>query len=81
MTGNPPRHIASDVPVPQGITFQPDIYPKVLMYPFFALSIRRALLGKKYADRRELHERHIRWMLKPANLMGRITIAVARRVT
>lgn len=54
--------------------------PMVLMYPFFAFSIRRALLGKKYADRRELHERHIRWMLKPANLMGRITIAVARRV-
>lgn len=54
--------------------------PMMLMYPFFAFSIRRALLGKKYADQRQLHERHIHWMLKRENLMGRITIAVARRV-
>ncbi|HXF96132.1 MAG TPA: class I SAM-dependent methyltransferase [Gemmatimonadales bacterium] len=52
-----------------------------VLYPLLALALRRKLLRPKYAERRALHRRHLRWMLHPANLMGRITIALARRVT
>ena len=50
-----------------------------LLYPFLALLLRAKLLGARYQDRTALHRRHLRWMLHPANLMGRITIAVLRR--
>jgi hypothetical protein len=55
-------------------------WPWMALYPAFVLLLRRALLGKKYADRLPLHHRHMHWMLQRENLMGRITIAVARRV-
>lgn len=50
------------------------------LYPLLALALRRKLLRRRYADRLALHRRHLKWMLHPANLMGRITIALARRV-
>lgn len=53
--------------------------PTAVLYPFLWLSVRRHLLRAKYAGVLELHRRHIRWMLCRANLMGRITIAVARK--
>lgn len=53
--------------------------PMALLYPLLALALRGKLLRRKFAGVRALHERHIRWMLDRANLMGRITIAVARR--
>jgi len=55
-------------------------WPWMTLYPLFVLLLRRALLGKKYNDRLPLHHRHMHWMLKRENLMGRITIAVARRI-
>ncbi|HEX9704311.1 MAG TPA: class I SAM-dependent methyltransferase [Gemmatimonadales bacterium] len=51
-----------------------------LLYPALALLLRSKLLRARYRDRAALHRRHLRWMLHPANLMGRITIAVVRRV-
>ena len=54
--------------------------PAILLYPVFALALRLKLRRKEYADLLPLYRRHIRWMLTPANLMGRITIAVGRRV-
>jgi 2-polyprenyl-3-methyl-5-hydroxy-6-metoxy-1,4-benzoquinol methylase len=54
--------------------------PMLLLYPFLALALRGKLLRRKYVDARALHLRHVRWMLDRANLMGRITIAVGRRV-
>lgn len=55
--------------------------PMLFLYPLLAVAIRKKLLRKKYRDKLKLHRRHIRWMLHPANLMGRITIAVARKGT
>jgi len=55
------------------------IIPAVLLYPLLAVAIRRKLLRKKHRNARELHRRHIHWLLSPASLMGRITIAVARK--
>lgn len=49
------------------------------LYPLLALALRVKLLRRKHRPLRDLHRRHIRWMLHPANLTGRITIAVARR--
>ena len=54
--------------------------PAILLYPVFALALRLKLLRKEYANLLPLYRRHIRWMLTPANLMGRITIAVGQRV-
>jgi hypothetical protein len=54
--------------------------PAILLYPVFALALRLKLLRKEYADLLPLYRRHVRWMLTSANLMGRITIAVGRRV-
>lgn len=54
--------------------------PMVFLYPVLAIALRAKLLRKKYASLEPLYRRHVRWMLRPANLMGRITIAVATRV-
>ncbi len=54
--------------------------PMLLLYPFLVLALRAKLLRRKHAAARPLHLRHLRWMLHRANLMGRITIAVGRRV-
>lgn len=51
----------------------------MLLYPIFALALRRKFLKKKFSDKWDLHRRHIRWLLSPANLIGRITIAAARK--
>lgn len=51
-----------------------------LLFPLLALSLRRKLLRHKYSSARALHCRHIRWMCTPANLLGRITILVARKL-
>lgn len=53
--------------------------PMALLYPLLALALRGKLVRKEYADLQPLYRRHIRWMLHPANLMGRITIAVGRK--
>jgi SAM-dependent methyltransferase len=50
-----------------------------LLVPLLRLALRAKLLRGKYRGQRELHLRHLRWMLHPANLLGRITIAVAQR--
>lgn len=55
------------------------IVPMALLYPWLALALRAKLLRKKHAPMRAVYQRHIRWMLHRANLLGRITIAVARR--
>lgn len=47
------------------------------LYPLLALALRRKLLRSRHRALRDLHRRHLRWMLCPANLLGRITIAVA----
>lgn len=54
--------------------------PMLLIYPLLALALRVKLLRRKYQQQWPLHRRHLRWMLHRANLMGRITIAVGRRV-
>jgi 2-polyprenyl-3-methyl-5-hydroxy-6-metoxy-1,4-benzoquinol methylase len=54
--------------------------PALLLYPVLALALRGKLLRSKHREARALHRRHLRWMLHHANLMGRITIAVGRRV-
>jgi len=55
------------------------VIPALLLYPLLALALRRKLLRAKHRQSRELHRRHIRWLLTPASLMGRITIAVAKK--
>jgi len=50
-----------------------------LLYPVFALAIRLKLLRRKYASMREVYIRHLKWVVHPANLLGRITIAVGRK--
>jgi len=47
--------------------------------PLFRYALRRKLFKPRHRQARALHERHVRWMLDPANLMGRVTIAVARK--
>jgi SAM-dependent methyltransferase len=51
----------------------------LLLYPLFALAIRLKLLRRKYADMHEVYKRHMKWVVHPANLLGRITIAVGRK--
>lgn len=53
--------------------------PTILFYPLLALAIRLKFLYNRKVEKRQLRRRHIRWMLHPANLMGRITIAVGRK--
>lgn len=53
--------------------------PMIFVYPLAALAIRLKFLRKKHAELHELYRRHIRWVLHPANLMGRITIAAGRK--
>lgn len=50
-----------------------------LLRPLFGLTLRRKLLRRKYAAQRDLHERHIHWMLSRNVLLGRILIAVAKK--
>jgi SAM-dependent methyltransferase len=54
--------------------------PAALLYPLLAVALRAKLLRPKFTAMHPLYRRHIRWMLHPANLLGRITIAVARRL-
>jgi SAM-dependent methyltransferase len=53
--------------------------PAMLLYPVFWLALRGKLIRKQYAEFLPLYRRHMKWMLHPANLAGRITIAVARK--
>lgn len=53
--------------------------PMLALYPLLALALRAKLLRGKFDGVRALHERHLRWMLHPANLLGRITIAVLQK--
>lgn len=53
--------------------------PMILLYPLLALMLRAKLLRSRYAGHEPMYRRHLRWMLHPANLMGRITIAVGRK--
>jgi SAM-dependent methyltransferase len=52
----------------------------MLFYPLFAYALRRKLHKRRYAGARALHDRHLHWILHRANLMGRVTIAVARKL-
>jgi len=54
--------------------------PMIILYPLLSLIIRLKFLRKKHADLHNLYRRHIHWMLHPANLMGRITIAVGKKI-
>jgi SAM-dependent methyltransferase len=54
--------------------------PWLLFYPLMAAAIRLKFLRKKHAEYRDLYRRHIRWVTSPANLLGRITIAVGRKL-
>lgn len=53
--------------------------PMIPLYPIMAVTLRRKLMKKRYADMHEIYRRHLKWVLTPANLMGRITIAVGQR--
>ncbi len=53
--------------------------PMALLYPLLAAAMRVKFLWRKDAEFRELRRRHMRWVLHPANLMGRITIASGRK--
>lgn len=53
--------------------------PMLLLYPLMASALRIKLLRKKHRSSRDRHRHYIKWMLKPANLMGRISIIVARK--
>jgi 2-polyprenyl-3-methyl-5-hydroxy-6-metoxy-1,4-benzoquinol methylase len=50
-----------------------------LFAPVFRVALRGKLLRAKYAEFHDLYRRHMQWVLHPANLTGRITIAVIRR--
>lgn len=50
-----------------------------ILRPLMRWCLKKKLLRGKYAERRELFEEHLRWVLSDANLLGRITIAVARK--
>jgi 2-polyprenyl-3-methyl-5-hydroxy-6-metoxy-1,4-benzoquinol methylase len=52
-----------------------------LLAPLLQLALRGKLLRAKYAEFHDLYRRHMSWVLHPANLTGRITIAVIRRKT
>lgn len=50
-----------------------------LLIPLFRLALKAKLMRAKYADCHDLYRRHLNWVVHPANLTGRITIAVIRR--
>lgn len=52
-----------------------------ILGPLMSWLTRRRLLAPKYRERRPLHEKHLKWVLSPANLLGRITIAQAQKGT
>jgi SAM-dependent methyltransferase len=56
------------------------VLPLALLYPIVSLALRAKLLRSKHAPLHPLYRRHLKWMLHPANLTGRITIALARRI-
>lgn len=49
------------------------------LVPLLALALRLKLRKRRHHSKRALHDRHLRWMLSPSNLLGRITIAEAVR--
>lgn len=53
--------------------------PYFLLKPFLALWLRGKLIRRQYEPLLPLYRRSMKWMLHPANLLGRITIAVARK--
>ncbi|HEY8240258.1 MAG TPA: class I SAM-dependent methyltransferase [Kiritimatiellia bacterium] len=55
------------------------VVPWLFLYPIFAIFLRGKLLRSKYRDMHDVYRRHIKWVLHPANLLGRITIAVGRK--
>jgi len=57
------------------------LLPMILLYPFISIALRMKLLRKKHIEQYDLHRRHIHWLLKPANLLGRITIVRARKLS
>ena len=50
-----------------------------LMRPLMRWCLKKKLVRDKYRERRELFDEHMRWVLSDANLLGRITIAVAEK--
>jgi len=59
--------------------FRRSAWPWLVLYPLLAWNIRRQLLKNKLREHHALHRRHIRWIMTPVSLLGRITIAVARK--
>jgi len=55
------------------------VVPWLILYPLLALALSGKLLRSKYRDMHGVYRRHIRWVLHPANLLGRITIAVGKK--
>jgi len=53
--------------------------PMILLYPLLAVALRGKFLRGKHKDLHGLYRRHIKWVLHPASMLGRITIAVARK--
>jgi 2-polyprenyl-3-methyl-5-hydroxy-6-metoxy-1,4-benzoquinol methylase len=53
--------------------------PMLVLYPIFWVAIRLKLLRRRFASLHTLYRRHMKWVLHPANLLGRITIAVATK--
>ena len=53
--------------------------PMLFLYPIMAVALRLKLLRKKHRGSWDRHRQYIKWMLKPAGLMGRISIIVARK--
>jgi SAM-dependent methyltransferase len=51
-----------------------------MLFPFIFWATKRHLLKEKFRDRQPLHERHLRWMLHPAVLTGRILITASKRL-
>ena len=54
--------------------------PMLLFYPWAAIALRGKLLRKKHSASGARHRNYIKWMLKPANLMGRISIITAKKL-
>lgn len=55
------------------------VLPMLLFYGPMRLAMRMKFLRQKHRGQRALYGRAIRWVMHPANLMGRITIAVGRK--
>lgn len=54
--------------------------PMILLYPLLAISLRIKFLRSRHRGMHDVYRRNIKWVLHPASMLGRITIAVARKL-